>query len=137
MYTSLILFFISLIGIIFMVGRKLTLAQSETIVSTEQLHPFVPDVQKIKEIISKNTKKHSYIIVVKTIRSYVLLENFLKSKYEKIKIIINAQLKKNTPVDETFEKKEASRFLKRILDYKHKIRNIKQKIVEEEKNGKI
>lgn len=137
MSISLISFFLSLVGIIFMVGRKLNLAQSETIVNNGHLHPFIPDVQKIKDVIVINTKKHGFTLVVVTIRSYVRIENFIKSRYEKIKIIIKNRLKKNTTLGETQEKQEASKFLKMISDYKHRIRNIKHKIVEEEKNGKI
>ena len=137
MSISLILFFLSLLGIIFMVGRKLTLVQSGSVGQTEHPHLFTPDVQKIKEVVSKNTRKHSYTILVTLIRSYVQLGNFLKSVYEKIKIITIKRFSKNTSSDGSSEKPEVSKFLKLISDYKHKIRNIKHRIIEEEKNGKV
>ena len=137
MSISLILFFLSLAGVIFMVGRKLTFARSETIIHNGHAHPFVPDVQKIKEVVVNNTKKHGYTITVAIVRFYVLSENLLKSNYQKIKILIKTKLSKNTRADGTTEKQEASKFLKMISDYKQRIRNIKHKIVEEEKNGKI
>src|SRR3989338_9538098 len=137
MSISLILFFLSLAGIIFMVGRKFTFAPGEKIIHEEHAHPFVPDVQKIKEVISQNTKKHGYIVMVTIIRFYVRFENFLKSRYAKIRILIKNRFDKNTITGEIPEGREVSRFLKMISDYKHRIRNIKHKIVEEEKNGKI
>jgi hypothetical protein len=127
MYFLLILFFGSLIGIIFMIGRKLAASnngQAPYITYTEDTRVQTPFLEEWKHLTVKNLKKHSYAALVVTIRYYVRSSNLLKNKIKNIR-------NKNTNGD-TARKREASGFLKMISEYKHKIRKIKRKIKEEE-----
>jgi hypothetical protein len=131
MYFLLILFFGSLLGIIFMIGRKLVMLQNDYVVQREEIMFEVPFLKKAKHITIKNIKKHSYIGLVATIRFYIRSTNFLKNKYQEVKTKIKSRNKEGI-IDS--EKKEISKFLKMISEYKHKIREIKHKIKEEENN---
>ncbi|KKR01428.1 MAG: hypothetical protein UT98_C0003G0046 [Candidatus Nomurabacteria bacterium GW2011_GWF2_40_31] len=119
----------SLIGIVIMIGRKLEVVENGQMPDNGYKHPFVGDMQNIKEIITVNTKKYGHLTVVTILRFYIRGTNLLKNSYEKIKIKID-NIGKDKHADG--EKKEISKFLKIIGDYKHKIREIKHKIKEEE-----
>lgn len=128
-YFLLILFFLSLTSIIIMIGRKLVAIKHEQILSHEEVLFEVPYLEKAKHITIKNIKKHGYDILVVAIRSYIRSTNYLKNKYEEIKIKIKNRNQKNNI---NGEKKEISKFLKIVADYKNKIREIKHKIKKEE-----
>ncbi|HBA45843.1 hypothetical protein A2W67_02200 [Candidatus Nomurabacteria bacterium RIFCSPLOWO2_02_40_28] len=112
-----------------MIGRKLEVVENGQMPDNGYKHPFVGDMQNIKEIITVNTKKYGHLTVVTILRFYIRGTNLLKNSYEKIKIKID-NIGKDKHADG--EKKEISKFLKIIGDYKHKIREIKHKIKEEE-----
>ena len=131
MYTLLTLFFISLVGIIFMVSRKLALVKSGRIVPTENMGPMVPDLETIKYTVSNGAKKSGYVALVGILRLYVQTGNFLKNQYAKLETSIKNRLKSRTKDEVTGEYRE-SKFLKVVTDYKHKVRSIKNKIVTEE-----
>jgi hypothetical protein len=138
MSIPLITFFVSLLGIIFMVGRKLLLIQSGIIVNAEDQHTFVPDVETIKEVFTSNAKKHSYAALVVLIRLYVQFSNLLKRSLSKTKSLLVRKFSKKASPEDMPEKQEVSKFLKLVSAYKLKIRKIKRKIVvEEEKKDKI
>lgn len=129
-------FFISLSGIIIMIGRKLVFARGEQIIELEHSHPFVPDLQKIKYSINKNTKKLGYVAVVLIIRFHVRSSRLLKQSYGEIKTKIKNRFTKNTNTEEGgLEKQEVSGFLKMISAYKNKIRGIRHRIRKEEDIG--
>jgi hypothetical protein len=129
MYFILTLFFVSLLGIIFMVGRKLAVLQDTQVLKKEEFFLKTQFLNEWKHLTIKNIKKHGYVGLVTTIRFYVLSINFLKNKYQAIKIKIkNIRGKKLN----TEEKREVSGFLKMISEYKQKIREIKHQIKEEE-----
>jgi len=130
MYILLTLFFISLIGIIFMIGRKLFLLKNGQILVQEENSFRTPHLEEWKNLAIKNIKKHGYIGLVVTIRYYVRGTNLLKNKYQEVKTKIKEKSSKG--IDH--EKKEISKFLKVISEYKQKIRKIKHKIKEEEDN---
>jgi hypothetical protein len=126
MYILVILFFASLFSIVFMIGRKLAFLKNEQALNHEKdLFELVYFI-KIKHKIVINFKKHGYTLLVLIIRFYVQSMNFLKRKYVEIKNKISMKTENNT------EKKEVSKFLKIIKDYKHKIREIKHNIKKEE-----
>ena len=137
MYILLILFFASLLGIIIMIGRKLALTPNGQILKKEYAHPFVPDFQKIKHTAFENIKKYGHLSLVEILRFHIRATNFFKYQYNKAKdkiknIRIKRQLKNGSGNGEVAE---ASKFLKMISDYKRKIREIKHKIHEEERNS--
>ena len=134
MYLPLILFFLSLAGIIIMVWRELVLVKNGLVVKTQHSHPFVPDLQKIKYLASKGTKKLSYVTLFIMLRFFIKSSSFIKNKSTILAKEIKTRFKKfrKDTSDETAEKKEASKYLKIISEYRHKIRAIKHRIKEEE-----
>ena len=129
----LILFFLSLIGIILMIGNKLVLIKNGQVVKTQHLHPFALDLQRIKYSIFKNIKRFGYKTLLALIRFFVKFSNFIKIKS---KILIKEFEKKfqnnGNFSSEVMKKKEVSKYLKVISEYRHKIREMKHKIKEEE-----
>lgn len=133
MYFLLILFFGSLIGITFMVGRKFLLIQSGQIVNINKDEVFSETkyLEDLKQATIKNTKRHGYTLLVITIRTYFRTANLLKNKYEKIKNKVKDAYQKRKKHIHT-EKIGENSFLKMVSEYKHKIRKIKQQVEEEE-----
>ena len=103
----LILFFGSLMGIIFMIGRKLVLLKNGRVSPSAEITFEIPYLKEAKHLTLKNIKKHGYSGLVGS---------------------------KSRSKTSSADKQEISKFLKIISDYKHKIREIKHKIKEEEKN---
>ena len=131
-YAILILFFSSLISIITMIGRKLVLLQNGHTAennNAEEISFSIHHLQKIKHLVVTNTKKWEHIVLVQTLRLYVKTANLLKNKYEAAKSKIRNLKMRNRAGG---EKKEISKFLKIISDYKNRIREIKHKIKKEE-----
>ena len=131
MYFLLILFFTSLLGITFMVERKLVMLKNGVLLHREETFFKAPYLEEWKHLTSKNVKRHGYTVLVATIRFYVRFSNLLKNKYQEIKIKIkNIRSRKSN--SNLSGKQEISKFLKIISEYKYKIREIKHKIKEEE-----
>lgn len=128
------LFFISLSGILVMVGRKLAIIQNGEILTKEYPHPFVSDLQKIKSITLIAINRYGYMSIVLLIRLQIKSTNFLKNKYKEIKNNIKNKIHQNQNGDTTGDVKEVSNFLKTISDYKKKLKNIKDRISNEEEN---
>lgn len=128
-YFLLILFFASLIAIIIMIGRKLAVIEHAQVSNQEEVLFELPYLKEIKHTTIKNAKKHSYAFLVAMVRFYVLSINFLKNKYIELK----EKIQKMSEASHTNgQKKEISKFLKIIGDYKQKIREIENKIKKEE-----
>lgn len=125
----LILFFASLISIIAMIGRKLVALKHEEIPNHEEVLFEVPYLKEVKHITIAGIRKSGYALLVSTVRLYVRLTNFLKEKYQDLKTKIRNIIMENHI---NGEKKEISKFLKIIGEYKNKIREIKHKIKKEE-----
>jgi len=131
MYFLLILFFGSLFGITFMIGRKLMMLQNGQVLHREEDFLKIQHLEELKHLTIKNIKKHGYVGLVAIIRFYVQSSNFFKNKYEETKKKIkNIHIRKQN--DGSLGKREVSNFLKMILEYKNKIRKIKEKVKEEE-----
>ena len=134
MYLPLIFFFLSLVGIIIMIWRKLVLVKNGLVATTQHSHPFVPDLQKIKHVTFKSTKKISYVVIFVTLRFFIKSLNFVKTKSIILIKELKNKFKKNNgnSSDNTTEKKEVSKYLRIISEYRHKIRQIKHRIKKEE-----
>jgi len=115
-----------------MIGGKLLLLQNEVVLEKKETFLKPQYLEEWKYTTIKNIKKHSYTGLVATIRFYFYSSNFLKNKYQEVKIKIKNMRSKNLNGDLP-EKREVSKFLKMISEYKRKIREIKHKIKEEEK----
>jgi len=129
MYFLLILFFASLLGITFMIGRKLLMLQNGQALQTKQDFFQTSSLEEWRYSVVKNIKRYGYSILVTIIRLYLQFTNFLKNEYKKIKTRVQNTRSKKLNAD---EKREVSKFLKKISEYKYKIREIKHKIKEEE-----
>lgn len=132
----LILFFGSLVGIVVMIGKKTLSLKEIQGQNTEGLLSDIniPDLEEIKIIASKKIKKHSYRALVAILRVYIISSHFLKKTSRELYIKAKDKLNrnKNRLGGNPLEKPEVSKFLKRISEYKDKIKTIKHKIKEEE-----
>ncbi len=135
MYTLIILFFASLLGMIFMLGRKLVVLQQEPVVLLdEQVLIESKDFKELKHIIVKKSQQFGYIVLVEIIRFSVRSSKVIKKVYHETKTKINKKFRKNKiSTGSEPEKREASSFLKKVSEYKHKLKKIKHKVIEEEK----
>ncbi len=132
MYFLLILFFGSIIGISFLVGKKIILLRKGNTKMDDDFRVDMPDLKELKYITINNVRRHGYNITVKTVRTYVLFSSFVKNKYKDAKAVLNDIKTKYIPEKERELKEESSKFLKMISEYKHKIRKIKHQIKKEE-----
>jgi len=135
MTTLFILFFISLAGIIVMIGRKLSLVKNgKIIVEEEHSHSLALDVEKIKNFTYRNFRKYEHVALIIVVKLYVGSSDFLKNKYSDIKTKLKNRNRK-TEINangELVQSKEENIFLKKISEYKHRIRHIKHRIKKEE-----
>ena len=126
----IVLFFLSLLGIIFMVGKKLRLILNGQMPPVEQVPFEVPCFEELEKSSGKMMRRLGYFLLVETIRAYVRLIQFLKNTYEKAEKKLAERLNKNGAVPST--PKEPNRFLNTVALYKRKIGEIKDEIKEEE-----
>lgn len=131
MYFPLILFFISLIGITLMIGRKLVLVRNGQAVKIQYSHPFVPDIQKIKQLTFRGLKRTGYVVVFVSLRFFIKSSNFIKTKGVELAEELKRKFDNNKD-GAIEEKKEVSKYLRIISEYRQKIRKIKHRIKEEE-----
>ncbi len=112
-----------------MIGKRLAVLRHDQILDHEEVLFELPYLKEVKHVTIANIKKHGDALLIATIRFYVRKTNFFKNKYEEIKSKI-----RNRDIDSRVnsQKKEISKFLKIITDYKQKIREIKHKIKKEE-----
>ena len=134
MYLPLIFFFLSLLSIIIMIERKLVLVRNGQVARVQHPHPFVPELQKIKHLTFKNTKKFGYVVVFTTLKFFIKSSNFIKTKSVLLIKEIKNKFKKNKEElpNESIVKREPSKYLSIISEYRQKIRKMKHKIKEEE-----
>ena len=117
-----------------MLGRKLALVRNGQTAESHHSSFFVPDLQKIKNLTLKGTKRAGYILIFWTLKFSIKSSSFSKKKWKELSKKVKAKFKKNKDIltEEISEKQEVSKFLKMISDYKHKVRKIKHQIEEEE-----
>jgi len=132
MYILLILFFISLVSISVMIGRKLVLLRSGNVQVSYDIPMEIPYVKELQHVTIKNIKKYGYMSVVTTLRLYIRSSHLIKKNYQNIKEQVKNRIEKNRTDTASGDKREVNKFLKMVGDYKHKIREIKHKIKEEE-----
>lgn len=129
-YFILTLFFGSLLGIIFMIGKKLILIQNGQA-------PEYPEAnngqewEEFKHEALKGLKRLGYALLVEAVRLYVKLVSYLKNLSRMIIIKIQKVYYKKSKTG-TGEPGESSKFLKMVGQYKRKLRRIKEKVKEEE-----
>ncbi len=129
------MFFVSLLSIVFMIWRKLSLVKSGEYELHEEVTFEIPYLDEIKNITVESVKKYEHKSLVFIVKSYIQSTNFLKNKYQELKIKVQNIHVKNHSTGELIQKVEASKLLKIVSSYKHKITEITHKIKEEEKDG--
>jgi len=137
MYFFFILFFVSLLAIIVMIGRKFLLLKNasgeEALQAGSTFISGVVNFDKIKHTTTENLKKMEHNLIWTIVKTYLLSKNFINKKRkeiaEKIKKKLNKRFHKNNIQE---EKKEISGYIKIISEYRQKIKHIKHKIKEEE-----
>jgi len=136
MYFFFILFFVSLLVISFMIGRKLVLLNNmeghNTHNVTETFLSEILDFDKIKNTTIKNLRRVEHVLIWIILRTYLVSKNFVNKKSKEIVEKIKTRLNRNRQNHILEEKKEVSKYIKVISDYRQKIRHIKHKIKEEE-----
>lgn len=129
MYFLLILFFTSLASIIFMIARKLSFSEHGEIPDHDEVLLEIPYLKEMRNAAGRGVRKYGYALLVVFIRFYVRAVSLFRDKYREIKMRIKNRSTRN---GSNGEKKEISKFLKIIGEYKHKIREIKHRIKREE-----
>jgi len=119
-----------------MIGRKLVLLNNmeghNTHNVTETFLSEILDFDKIKNTTIKNLRRVEHVLIWIILRTYLVSKNFVNKKSKEIVEKIKTRLNRNRQNHILEEKKEVSKYIKVISDYRQKIRHIKHKIKEEE-----
>jgi hypothetical protein len=110
-----------------MLHHGVTLPEGEPIFKDSSLEEW-------KYSVVNKAKRWNYVFLVIVIRIYFRIVNLIKLGYQKFIAKIKSMNSTDTEAPNK-EKKEVSRFLKMVLEYKSKIRKIKRKIKEEERDS--
>jgi len=107
-----------------MIGKKLILLKNGKIEHIERVLFDIPNLDQVKNVTVKNSKRYGYVILVETIRFYVRASILIKYIYFKTKKKIKEIYHRYFPhkIKENKEK-EVSKFLRMVSDYKNKIKN--------------
>lgn len=132
-YFLLVLFFASLLSIMFMIWRKLALVKSGQYYIKEDASFEIPYLEEARDIIIKNLKRYEYLSLVIIVKFALQFSNFLKNKSKELSVKIQNIHLKNQSTREIKEKFATSNLLKLIYNYKRKIKRITYKIKQEEK----
>ena len=137
MYFFLILFFVSLGVITIMIGRKLLLLSNieghhHNSYLGEILISDMLDFDKLKNLTLKNGKKLGHATIWVTLRVYIISSNFVNKKRKEIVVKVKNKLNKNRKNNIQEEKKEVSKYIKIISEYRQKIKKMKHRIKEED-----
>lgn len=130
MSALLVIFFISLLGIIVMVWRKIS--RKEELINEENVSDMLidmPYVDEIKYMTAKKLKKYGYVVLLSSIRLSMKSTKAVKKAGNEIGEIVKRTLLKNKNSEDP---KEVSKFLQMVSEYKNKIKHIKKRIREEE-----
>lgn len=130
----LTLFFVSIAGIVILITKKLLQIEKLRIVSEDDVFFIdVPELEDAHHVLMRKIKHGGYIALVITIRGYLLgkhsIKKLIRKTYQKISSFVQKYQKNKI---ENTDKKEASKFLKVISDYKKKVNKITKQIKEEE-----
>lgn len=132
-----ILFFGSLLLMSIMIGKKMFALRG--IENNKEAHEIlknmdVPDLEDIKYAALKRLKGFGYSALVTSIRLYVLSSHLIKRTGKELYKVAKDKMTKKVkgPEGEVMEPREVSKFLKKVSEYKDKIKNIKHRIKKEE-----
>ena len=127
----LILFFLSLIGIIFMIAKKLLVLDKIQEKSNELPLFETPNLREIKQTAISSARFLGHKTLLLILRIYIISANFLKQRknhlFEKVKKVLHKRGVVKTPEINP----EPSKFIKMVSDYKRKIRRMTHRIKQE------
>jgi hypothetical protein len=115
-----------------MIARKLKLLNTENTILIEEVSFEAIDLDKVKHKTLKNAKKYGFIILVNTLRLSIKTSYLLKQNWKKTKIRIIYIIDKISSKRKNANEREVSVFLKKVSEYKEKIKEITDHIKEEE-----
>lgn len=124
----IVLFIASLLGIVFMITRKLRL------LSAGQAEPIgeplsIPRFEDLGRLAVVLLRRFGYFLLVEMIRIYVRLAAASRRDWEKLKVRIKAKLETHSA---TAGIKHKNKFLQVLADYKRRVKHIKEQVKEEE-----
>lgn len=134
LYFLLVLFFSSLISIIFMIGKKLVMIKNGRYEIVEEATFEIPYIKEAKDLTVEGIKKYEHLSLVFIVKSYFKFINFIKHAHVEWKNKIKNIHIKKYPNGELIEKIESSKVVKFVSGYKHRIKEIVHKVKEEEKD---
>ena len=115
-----------------MIGKKLLLTNNSEIGYIEEISIETIDLDKVRNGTVRHAKKYGFLMLVTILRISIRSSHLIKEGYKearhKTKLFINKISSKKSIQKE----KEVSSFLRMVSDYKGKIREITDKIKEEE-----
>lgn len=136
MYLPLVLFFIALLGISTLLYRRIMILERSGVMVREIDGEFffdVPDLHEVQYVIVRKMKQYGYVALVVTIRIYVrsskIMDYLYKEAVSRLSTLYKKYIQKKNPETEA---KEVSKFLKMVSEYKNKIKEIKERVREEE-----
>lgn len=130
MYLPLILFIASLLGVSAMLLKRVHVLQ----LPEEYTNSTKKDSKEIHVLAINKIKDCGYLMLVNIIRIYLKTNRLLKRIY--VRIVNALQKAKNKYITKRKKKgatkSEASGFLTKVAEYKNKVKEIKEKIQEED-----
>jgi len=136
MYILLSIFVISLILIILILYLQIRKIQRNEIVATEEIlklspHHHLPkvNIKKIGFIISNAFRKYGHLLVIATLKGWVIATHLTK-KYSSVLLQKTKQLLKIEKI--ATENIAVSSFLKKVSEYKKRLKKMREKIKENE-----
>ncbi len=133
-YVILIIFFTSLVSIIFMIARKLVVLGNGNCSIPDNASFEVPYVEETKNFLGESIKKLEHVALVFIIRFLIQTKNFFQNMIEDMKNVLRNLHFKKYPNGELIEKIENSKLLKMTNRYRRKIKDITRQVKKEEKN---
>ena len=111
-----------------MINRRLAFIRQQQIMHHEEVPFELPYLKEAKHMTVKGLKKVGHVGLVSVLRLYFQSINFVKYRSKDLV----ARIKNAESENGNGEKKEISKFLKIVGDYKRKVREIKHRIKREE-----
>jgi hypothetical protein len=118
-----------------LLAKKLILLRNGMIVEEDKLIIELPNGTKLKNITIEISKRMGHLLLVEVLRIYVKSSNVAKNKFQEIKERLTKPKTDHHHGHHTASPNGVSKFLQMMSEYKHKIRTIKERIHEEEKNS--
>ena len=131
MYIILTLFLVSLLGIVFMIGRKWALIQKGLVFEEERGMSEMEYLEDLQRSVKGGLRKFGFVLLVIGIRLYVkttaFIANVFRAGVEEID-----KLYSRIGVQNPIETPEPNKFLKKMGEYKKKVKRIKDRVRREE-----